>query len=574
MRRPYYRKASAPRDKSNIDTVGSVQELRLRILNIMLTSASVVGIVAVVINLMDAIPARNWGMVVVTVSAYLWILWITIDRKLPYILRAIGFVVLPYMLGVAAQLEYGIAGDSRVWMLGFSALTAIVLGLKAGIGAGVISLITMYGGVVLVNRHVIRAPEPALTAASSSILDWVASGGVWLLIAGLVIVTFTMLIQGLTTSLEKEHSLSKLLELDRENLDRRTRELDRRLVQIRTAAEVSRGLSGLLDLDTLLNQVVELMQSRFGLFYVGVFLVDEKGENAVLRAGIGESGTEMLEEGFQLPIKGDSMVCWAITNSKPRIALNIGREFSRFGNPMLAQTRSEMALPLISGERVFGALSVQSKLPDAFDQDDILVMQGIADSLATSLQNVRLFDESKKNLQEIQALNRQYVAQAWKEVGEIPSLQQASYENETFNGSEEALTTQQFPVLLRDQVIGQLTLDTDKQTLSPEEQTLIQEVTTQAALAMENIRLLEESQRRASLEHLLGNVVQNVRLQSDLEMILRSTVGELGKALGATDGVIYLTPEFLEPTGMTPVTLDTSGSDVSESKARSLGDDD
>ncbi len=540
MRRPYYRKMDTTGPKRDREAPSSMQDLRVRILNTMLTGAAIVGLVILGANLIVNIPLRNWGVVIVSASSYLWILWITIDRKLPYLVRAIGFVVLPFMLGVAAQLQYGIAGNSRVWLLGFSALTAIILGLKAGIGAIILSLITLFGSIILVNQQIIRTPEPALTPATANILDWLSVGSVWLVIAAVVTITSTMLIQGLTSSLEKERSLSKLLELDREHKDRRTRELDRRLIQIRTAAEVSRSLSGLMDLDTLLQQVVDLMQSRFGLYYVGVFLQDEKGENAILRAGTGEAGEEMVATRYQAPVGDDSMVGWAISNRKPRIALDVGREPTRFNNPLLLKTRSEMALPLVSGEDVFGALTVQSEFPDAFDQDDIIVMQGIADSLATSIQNVHLFDESKKSLQEIQALNCQYVVQAWKKEGETPSLQRASYENSAYDGIENILITQRFPILLRDQIIGQLAIDTDKQMLNPDEQTLIQEVTTQAALAMENIRLLEESQRRSSLEHLLGNVVQNVRSQTDLEMILRSTVSELGKALGATDGVIYL----------------------------------
>jgi GAF domain-containing protein len=567
MRRPYYRKTDTTGPKRERDAPSSMQDLRVRILNIMLTGAAVVGLVVLGANLIVNIPLRNWGVVIVSVTSYLWILWITIDRKLPYLVRAIGFVVLPFMLGVAAQLQYGIAGDSRVWLLGFSALTAIILGLKAGIGAIILSLITQFGSIILVNQQIIRTPEPAMTPATADILDWLSVGSVWLIIAGVVMVTSTLLIQGLTNSLEKERSLSKLLELDREHKDRRTRELDRRLVQIRTAAEVSRSLSGLMDLDTLLQQVVDLMQSRFGLYYVGVFLQDEKGENAILRAGTGEAGEEMIATRYQMPVGDDSIVGRAIANRKPHIALDVGREPTRFNNPLLPKTRSEMALPLISGERVFGALTVQSEFPDAFDQDDTIVMQGIADSLATSIQNVHLFDESKKSLQEIQALNRQYVVQAWKKAGETPSLQRASYENAAYDGIENISITQRFPILLRDQIIGQLAIDTDKQMLTPEEQTLIQEVTTQAALAMENIRLLEESQRRSSLEHLLGNVVQNVRSQTDLEMILRSTVSELGRALGATTGVIYLTPEFLEPTPTAPSTPDNGRNDSSDENA-------
>ena len=552
MKRPYYRKANTSRSKREDDAVISMQDLRLRILNITLTIAAVVGLGVLVAGLIVNIPQKNWGVVIVSLSVYLWVVWITLDRKLPYFIRAIGFVILPFMLGVAAQLQYGIAGDSRVWLLGFSALTAIILGLKAGIGAIILSLIILFGSVILVNQQLIRTPEPALTVQSASLLDWLSTGSVWLVIAGVVMVTSSMLIQGLTDSLEKERSLGKLLELDREQKERRTRELDRRLIQIRTAAEVSRSLSGFMDLDTLLQQVADLIQSRFGLYYVGVFLLDERGEIAILRAGTGDAGTEMMESGYQLPVGGDTMIGWVSANRKPRIATDIGREPTRIANPLLSRTRSEMALPLISGETVFGALTVQSEFPDAFDQDDIIVMQGIADSVATSIQNVQLYDESKRNLQEIQALNRQYVLQAWKKAGETPGLYRVSYENVAFAGIEDSIVTQRFPVLLRDQVIGQLGIDTDKQVLTPEEQTLIQEVATQAALAMENIRLLEESQRRSSLEHLLGNVVQTVRSQTDLEMILRSTVSELGKALGATDGVIYLTPEFLEPNLISP----------------------
>jgi len=552
MKRPYYRKTDTSGPMRDGVAVISMQDLRMRILNIMLTVAAVIGLVVLVAGLIVNIPQKNWGVVILSISAYLWVVWITIDRKLPYLVRAIGFVILPFMLGVAAQLQYGIAGNSRVWLLGFSALTAIILGIRAGIGAIILSLITLFGSVVLVNQQVIRMPEPALTPQTASLLDWLSTGSVWLVIAGVVMVTSTMLIQGLTSSLEKERSLSKLLELDREHKDRRTRELDRRLVQIRTAAEVSRSLSGLMDLDTLVQQVADLIQSRFGLYYVGVFLQDEIGENAILRAGTGEAGKEMMETGYQLPVGGDTLVGWVIANRKPRIAADIGREPTRITNPLLTRTRSEMVLPIISGETVFGALTVQSEFPDAFDQDDIIVMQGIADSVATSIQNVRLFDESKRSLQEIQALNRQYVVQAWKKAGEIPTLERVSYENTAYDGMESNIVTQRFPVLLRDQVIGQLGIETDKQILTTEEQTLIQEVTTQAALAMENIRLLEESQRRSSLEHLLSNVVQSVRSQTDLEMILRSTVRELGKALGATDGVIFLTPEFLEPNLTSP----------------------
>lgn len=524
----------------------NIQELRQGILNILLKVLAVAGTPVLVVLLSRFIPRDEWGAAIFYLSAYCWLAWITFDQKLPYRFRAIGFVVIPFVLGLAAVVQDGISGSIFVWLLGFTVLAALLLGLNFGIGAIVVSMLTLVVSGYLTWKRIIGPLDSALLTGSASVIDWLWTGVVWLLMATTICVSLNTLVQGMIAALEKERTLSGILSSDREQTNRRARELDRRLLQIRTAAEVSRTLSALMDPKQLLQQVADLIQDRFGLYYVGVFLVDEKGDHAVLNAGTGDAGREMMGMGYKLEVGGSSMIGWTITNRQPRIALDIGREPTRFSNPLLPLTRSEMALPLISGEQVFGALTVQSTQPEAFDQDDIIVMQGIADSVATSLQNARLFEVSHKNLQEIQALNRQYMLQAWKKTDETPALLGVRFENESYEGLEETITTQQFPIILRDQVIGQLSLDTDKKMLTPEEQTLVQEVTTQAALAMENIRLLEESQRRASLERLLSNVVQNVRAHTDLEMILRSTVGELGKALGATDGLIFLTPEFLE----------------------------
>ena len=545
MRRSYYRKPGVSYQVGRLEAEENILELRQRILGILLKGLSIVGAPVLVYHLFQLLPDKAWGAMLFYVSVYLWVLWITLDKSLPYRLRAVGFVVIPFMLGIAAIIMNGVGGDGRIWLLGFTALGTLLVGLNFGIGAIITSLVILFGSGFLLEEGLISPPNAAWLATSATWTDWALAGVVWTLIATAITVSTNVLIQGLIITLEKERKMSLVLNSDREQTSRRARELDRRLLQIRTAAEVSRSLSAVLDPKRLLQQVVELMKDRFDLYYVGVFLVDESGDVAVLGAGTGEAGKEMIESGHKLAVGSASMVGWTIANRKARIALDIGRDPMRFSNPLLPLTRSEMALPLISGEQVFGALTVQSTLPEAFDQDDIIVMQGIADSLATSLQNARLFEESQKNLQEIYALNRQYMVQAWRSLGKRSDVRRTVYENEGYLGGGGIITTKHFPILLRDQVIGQLSFDTDKQELTPEEQTFVQEVTTQAALAMENIRLLEETQRRASMERLLSDVVQDVRSQTDLDMILRSTVSELGKALGATDGMIYLLPEFL-----------------------------
>jgi len=175
----------------------------------------------------------------------------------------------------------------------------------------------------------------------------------------------------------------------------RTAEAERRANQIATGAEISRAASQILDPDEMLARAVELIRERFNLYYVGAFLVDSEGKKAVLRAGTGEAGQMMVTMGHRLAIGGDSMVGWACANKQARIALDTDQEVMRFANPLLPDTRSEMALPLQVGDRVLGALSVQSSRVDAFDQSDLMALQGMADQLAVALTNAQLFEQAQ-----------------------------------------------------------------------------------------------------------------------------------------------------------------------------------
>ncbi|MGQ9716078.1 MAG: GAF domain-containing protein [Anaerolineae bacterium] len=180
------------------------------------------------------------------------------------------------------------------------------------------------------------------------------------------------------------------------------RESRHRAAQLATAAQVARSAASILDLQRLLSETAELILEQFNFYYVGIFLLDEKGRWAILRAGTGEAGRKMLETGHKLEVGGPSMIGWCAAYGKPRIALDVGKEAVRFDNPLLPETRSEMALPLMSRERVIGAMTVQSDRPAAFSPEDITVLQIIADQLATAIENANLYQET---------LHRQ--AQAW-----------------------------------------------------------------------------------------------------------------------------------------------------------------
>ena len=176
----------------------------------------------------------------------------------------------------------------------------------------------------------------------------------------------------------------------------------KRNAQLQTAAEVSRAATSFLDPEELIQQVVNLVRDRFDLYYAGLFLVDrtgewtgEPGKWAMLRAGTGEAGRRMVEAGHKLEIGGSSMIGWCVANAQARIALDVGEEAVRFDNPWLPGTRSEMALPLISRGQILGAMTIQSTEEAAFSDEDIAVLQTMADQLAVAIENTRLYEQAR-----------------------------------------------------------------------------------------------------------------------------------------------------------------------------------
>lgn len=365
-------------------------------------------------------------------------------------------------------------------------------------------------------------------------------------------------------------------------------EAENRALQLRTAAEVSRAASSILAPNELIQQVVDLVQERFGLYYVGLFLVDETGEWtgeagkwAVLRAGTGEPGRQMLTEGHKLEIGGESMIGWCVANQQARIALDVGEDAVRFGSPHLPQTRSEMALPLISRGRVIGAVTVQSAEEAAFGDEDIAVLQTMADQVAVAIENVRLLAETQKALEEARAAHQHYLRQEWESfltsrrdkesVGYVltrdglkpmpqvwsPEIQQAMQSQQPVvvtdteeaplpsskgDGDEnipepiiKARSALAVPISLRGQVIGALDIfDPDQpREWSDDDLALVDAVTSQVAVAVENARLFEQTQAALAETESLYRASRRITASIDLPALYQVLVDEMATRLGA-----------------------------------------
>jgi GAF domain-containing protein/HAMP domain-containing protein len=432
-----------------------------------------------------------------------------------------------------------------------SLLLARVLPFSGGILAAVAGI-----GLLLANRLVVDPIQKLATAAQRiGAGQWDASlpqtGSDEIGVLSQAFATMIGQLRGLMEGLEQR-------------VAERTRELERRAVQLATAAEVSHVATSVLDPGELMRQTVDLIRDRFSFYYVGLFLLDEAKRWAMLRAGTGEPGRQMLEAGHRLQVGGESMVGWCTANAQARIALDVGEEAVRFDNPLLPETRSEMALPLVSRGRVIGALTVQSTEVAAFSDEDISALQTMADHLAVAIDNARLFNQIQARLEETQVIHRQYLREAWEGFTSLPEARSGyRYTGPGLTSPEEAWlpamtkAVQQgdavtavdggegvelaVPITLRGQTIGALGLRRDKASSWTEDDVaVVQAAAEQIALTLENMRLFEETRRRAWHEQMVREITTKMRGSTDLDTILQTTVQELAKVLGTSHTFVRL----------------------------------
>ncbi len=163
-----------------------------------------------------------------------------------------------------------------------------------------------------------------------------------------------------------------------------------RTQQIRTAAEVARAVTSIPTLDDLLRQAVNLISERFGYYHVSIFLISRDGKDAVFREATGEVGQALKARGHRLAVGSQSMIGWVTANNQPRIASEVSGDPVHFRNELLPETRAELAVPLQVGGTVLGALDVQSTSGEAFQTEDLEILQTLADQLSAAIQNARL----------------------------------------------------------------------------------------------------------------------------------------------------------------------------------------
>lgn len=351
--------------------------------------------------------------------------------------------------------------------------------------------------------------------------------------------------------------------------NRVARESQRSAQLLADTASIGQELAQILELDELLPEAVELIRRRFEFYHVQVFLMDASGEYAELAASTGAVGRELLARHHRLAVGSQSVIGQTTQRRQPVIARHTDAFYYR--NELLPDTRSELALPIVDGERVVGALDVQSHDPLAFQPEDTQALQTLANLLATSIRNARLFTEqsqiaqetkrmfleSETNLQETQRISRQATRKGWQDYWQsrrentgltldnqqlIPHAEWSEHQIKAAHAGQVVQEGEVVaaPLMIGSEVIGVVEVEASRDMPQSEALEIVNAVAQRLALSLDKARLYEESQDLAAQEQRINEISSRYQTVANVDDLLRITLSELSQSLGAKHGAIRL----------------------------------
>jgi GAF domain-containing protein len=341
-----------------------------------------------------------------------------------------------------------------------------------------------------------------------------------------------------------------------EKIQERTNELEQKNRKLLVAALVAREASSEQNIDSLLNRIVDLISERFGFYHAAVFLVDDIGENVILRAASSEGGKRMLEKGHQLKIGQQGIVGAAAYQNKAQIVFDVLSEINYYKNPELPMTRSEAAFPLFARGKVIGILDIQSNEQLALVQSDMEIIQILADQLGMVIQNTQLLSESQEAIKKLESMSQRDLRLAWQERlhGRKQSYRYTSkgFTIKSQGGSNETardLSNKQIsaPIKLRGQLLGNISLlRKTGSSWGEADRAMVSKIALQVGLALENVRLLNEAQRHASQEQALSDLTSRISQFLDPDIIMQNAIRELHHLPNVEEVSLFISPAITE----------------------------
>lgn len=396
------------------------------------------------------------------------------------------------------------------------------------------------------------------------------------LYTGTVVAIFIVLARQIVTIQENSRLINELrittaqLEASADILEQRvserTNKLEMQSRRLQQVADIVRDITSTGDIESLLARSTNLISTRFGYYHIGVFLLDNKHEYAILSASPTDTGKQMIADNLRIRVGDPSLVGQVAASGEARFRVNSGTDAAYFNNPLLPDARSEMALPLKVEGNLIGILDIYGNQSHELDEDDVHIMQVLADQLATTIERTNLLQQLQQNMAELEQTYGRTTRESWKLLADGGALQNSGYRfdniriqpiNEIPEPGSEALLTGNMvihrgngqkpadyelvsiPIKLRGQPIGvvsvKLKKDYNRNTINT-----IQQAIERLALSLESARLYEEARLRADREQAISGITAAISSSADFDAIMRTTVEEIGKSLDDTEVSIYI----------------------------------
>ncbi len=325
-----------------------------------------------------------------------------------------------------------------------------------------------------------------------------------------------------------------------------------RVRDLQATQEVSRYAATQRDLQRLMTDVVNLIVNSFtNIYHAQIFLIDSEGRYAVLRASTGDAGEILLRRGHRLAVGSTSIIGMVTGEGRVIIERDTTTSTVHRVNEFLPETRSELAIPLRVGNTIIGALDVQSKQDNTFFEDQVTLLQIMADQLAISVDNARLYQESLSQLERLNKSTQVQTYEGWREhmrnqrrdvltarhgnialsTDDLREIVAQTGEMATGDLTPHGTIPVIVPIRLRGQLLGMVEWELPQVDFSYEKLLLAEELVNRLAISLDNARLFEESQRTVERERVVNTITAKFSTQTDIDQILQTAVREVGQVL-------------------------------------------
>jgi GAF domain-containing protein/membrane protein implicated in regulation of membrane protease activity len=488
------------------------------------------------------------------ISLYVILVAVTL-LPVPYVTRGYVLLAINYAIGLNALLGWGPFIDASLFLLVMVVLAALLFDTQVDIFVLALGMTTILvvAGLGLAGLFTPFSPRAPLSGPG----DWAIYGVGFSILGIALVVAIQQFKQEIERAIEQmqetvQELVSESSKLE-ERVQERTGELETKTLQLRSTTGIARNVAEIQNVPELLETVVNSASEQFGYYHVGLYLFDERRKSAFLQASSSIAGRQLIGQGFRVENDRRNAINLVAEQKRPHISSDTGAGiFNR--DPNFPLTRSRMVLPLSVRGEVIGVLDMHSDQPQGFGPDDAEVIQTLADLAAISLDNVRLIDETKTLVSQLEAYTAAQTSETWSK---FTSRHTSAYQytpagvRPIFSPSREdqADGSMQIPLLLHGQSIGNIKLRRKGMASgwSEKERELTEKIAEQVALALENSRLVDEAQRSAQRDQMIANISSRVRETLDVESVIRTATTELRKVFDLKEAEISIGAPQAEP---------------------------